>query len=121
MKLELNVCSEFNHERDQSGKCVLMPNLQALPDDGSCLVDEEEYWYERTPYRRIPFSSCEGGTRLDRGTPHICPGLRAHGALFWWTMIMIPFAFTALVGYWYYRRSGLARGLVPLLFLGDIF
>ena len=26
--------------------------------------------------------------------------------------MLIPFAFTALVGYYYYRRSGFARGLV---------
>jgi hypothetical protein len=29
-------------------------------------------------------------------------------------MILIPFAFTALVGYYYYRRSGLARGTIRL-------
>jgi hypothetical protein len=52
------------------------------------------------------------GTRLDRGTRHVCPGFGAHGALFWLFVILIPFAFTALVGYYYYRRSGLARGLV---------
>lgn len=108
--------SEFNHERDESGACVLIQGLQALPNDDSCLDDDQEYWYERTPYRRIPFSSCEGGTRLDRGNPHICPGIRAHGALFWWTIILIPFAFTSLVVYWYYRRSGLARGSVFRIF-----
>jgi len=27
---------------------------------------------------------------------------------------MIPFAFTAAVSYWYYRRSGLARGMIRL-------
>lgn len=29
-------------------------------------------------------------------------------------MLMIPFAFTALVGYYYWRRSGIARGYVFL-------
>ena len=31
-------------------------------------------------------------------------------------MIGLPFGFTALVGYYYYRRSGLARGLVNVSF-----
>jgi len=77
-------------------------------------MDEDDFWYERTPYRKIPFSSCTGGNRPDRGVQHMCPGFKAHGFWFWWTMIMLPFAFTALIGYWYYRRSGLARGNIRL-------
>jgi hypothetical protein len=46
---------------------------------------------------------------------HVCPGFGAHGTFFWLFVILIPFAFTALVGYCYYRRSGLAQGLVASL------
>jgi hypothetical protein len=103
--------SEFNHGRDASGECVLVSGLQSLPDDDSC-KDDDDYWYERTPYRKIPHSTCEGGTRLDRGSPHICPGFKAHSAFFWFMIFLLPFGFTSLIGYWYYRRSGMARGCV---------
>jgi hypothetical protein len=72
------------------------------------------YWYERTPYRRIPHSSCEDGERPDRGHRHLCPGMAAHGAFFWLFVIMIPFAFTMLVALWYYKRSGRATGMIRL-------
>jgi hypothetical protein len=103
--------SEFNYVKDDAGKCVLVPGTTPLPDDDSCR-DDEDYWYERTAYRKIPYSSCEDGERPDRGPRHLCFGIRAHGALFWWSIILLPFMFTALVAYWYYRRMGLARGYV---------
>ena len=104
--------SEFNHRRDEAGNCVLVQGLQPLPDDNTCRADDQEYWYERTAYRKIPISTCEGGKRLDRGPPHRCPGLRGHGFFFWLFVAVLPFLFTALVAYWYWRRSGLARGYV---------
>ncbi|KDQ61974.1 hypothetical protein JAAARDRAFT_76825 [Jaapia argillacea MUCL 33604] len=106
---------EFNYLRNDAGECVLVEGAQALPNDPEtpCRAGED-YWYERTAYRKIPYSSCEGGPRPDRGAAHVCPGFKAHGAFFWWTVILLPFAFTALVGYWYYRRSGLARGTIRL-------
>lgn len=110
-----NPCSEFNYAKNANDECVLVPGTTPLPDDDSCKNDEE-FWYERTAYRKIPYSSCEGGTRLDRGTGHSCPGFRSHGPLFWWFVILIPFMFTALVAYWYYRRSGMARGCVHYFF-----
>ncbi|KAM6497418.1 Vacuolar protein sorting/targeting protein 10 [Amanita muscaria] len=104
---------EFNYAKNADDKCVLVPGTTPLPDDDSCKNDED-YWYERTPYRKIPFSSCEGGDTRHLGEQHVCPGFKAHGPVFWMFMIMIPFAFTALVGYYYYRRSGLARGTIRL-------
>ncbi|KAK0452799.1 vacuolar protein sorting/targeting protein 10, partial [Desarmillaria tabescens] len=104
---------EFNYAKNVNDECVLVPGTTPLPDDDSCKNDEE-FWYERTAYRKIPYSSCENGIRPDRGTRHSCPGFRAHGPLFWWFVILIPFMFTALVGYWYYRRSGMARGHIRL-------
>jgi len=104
---------EFNHVKNEAGECVLVPGTTPLPDDNSCRNDED-YWYERTAYRRIPYSSCEDGERPDRGPRHLCPGIRAHGPLFWWFVVFLPFMFTALVGYWYYRRMGLARGTIRL-------
>ena len=80
-----------------------------LPDDDTCPYGED-YWYERTAYRKIPYSTCEGGIRPDQGTKHLCPGLKGHGFFFWLFVLFLPIALASLVGYWFYRRSGLARG-----------
>ncbi|KAJ3573829.1 hypothetical protein NP233_g2168 [Leucocoprinus birnbaumii] len=104
---------EFNHVRNADGECVLVPGLQPLPPDTSCQNDEE-YWYERTAYRLIPYSSCEGDYRPDRGTAHRCAGFKSKGPLFWLLMLLLPFGFTALVAYHYYRRGGHRRGTIRL-------
>jgi hypothetical protein len=104
---------EFNYMKDHNDDCVLVPGTTPLPDDDSC-SNGEEYWYERTPYRIIPYSSCEDGQRPDRGTQHVCPGFKSKGSLFWFFMLILPFGFTALVGYYYWKRSGLARGTIRL-------
>jgi len=103
--------------RNEGGDCVLAPGTQPLDNDpdGQCATGQE-FWYERTAYRQIPYSSCTGGDSKYRGKAHPCPGLAGHGALFWWTIILIPFAFTGLVAWWYYRRSGMARGYVLVLY-----
>ncbi|KAG2012263.1 signal sequence binding protein [Coprinopsis cinerea AmutBmut pab1-1] len=105
---------EFNYIKNDKDECVLVPGTTPLPNDDSVCKKGEEYWYERTPYRLIPYSSCEGGTRLDRGTAHRCPGVKSKSGWFWMVMLVLPFGFTALVGYWYYRRSGMARGTIRL-------
>ena len=40
----------------------------------------------------------------------MCPGLKGHGALFWIGVLLVPFAFCGLAGWWYTKKSGLARG-----------
>lgn len=103
--------SEYNHVRDENDECVLVPGTTPRPDDEyeQC-KNGEEYWYSRTAYRLIPYSSCEGGERFHQGTKHRCPGFGGRGVLFWIFILLLPFGFTALVAYWFYRRSGLARG-----------
>ena len=104
-------CSEFNHVRDDSGACVLMSGEKPRnPDPAAQCRGGEDYWYELTPYRKIPYSSCEGGNRIDRGPSHPCPGVRGHGFFFWLMMIFIPVAFAGLAGYWYTKRGGYSRG-----------
>lgn len=99
--------------RNAAGECVLVEGTQPLPDDDSCRGDDQ-YWYERTPYRRIPHSSCEDGERPDHGRRHLCPGVAAHSLLFWLFVIVVPFGFTTLVAMWYYKRSGRATGMIRL-------
>lgn len=109
--------SEFNYVRNTLGDCELVPGTEPLAADvhDQC-KNGEEFWYERTAYRVIPYSSCEDGYRQDRGNEHRCPGLGHRSVLFWLFMLFIPFGFTALVAYYYYRRSGLARGCVIFYF-----
>ncbi|KAI0685232.1 Oligoxyloglucan reducing end-specific cellobiohydrolase [Cytidiella melzeri] len=104
---------EFNHRRDAEGNCVLEPGTTPLPNDDSCRGDDE-FWYERTAYRKVPISTCEGGKRLDQGPAHRCPGLKGHGFFFWLFILAIPSGIAALVGYWFYHNSGLARGTIRL-------
>ena len=104
-----SMSSEFNYVKNANDECVLVSGTSPLPDDEIC-KDGAEYWYERTPYRQIPYSSCEGGDRPDHGRAHRCSGFGSKGFLFWFFILLLPFGFTGLVAYYYFRRSGLARG-----------
>ncbi|KAF7289529.1 Sortilin [Mycena chlorophos] len=104
---------EFNYFKNDADECVLVPGMSPMPPDDSCR-NGEEYWYERTAYRKISYSTCEGGDRRDQGTRHQCPGFRGHSGFFWFMVFVVPIAFVALVGYWYYQNSGLARGNIRL-------
>ncbi|KAF5364419.1 hypothetical protein D9758_010687 [Tetrapyrgos nigripes] len=112
---EVDFECEFNYVKNSNNECELASGTQPLPEDpdGQC-ASGADYWFERTAYRKIPYSSCEGGDTRDHGKPHPCPGIGGHSWLFWWTIILIPFAFTGMVGMWYYRKSGMARGTIRL-------
>lgn len=111
---------EFNYYRNSDGKCVLVDGAQPLAKDTEqeqCYVDDnigDGFWYERTAYRKIPYSSCVGGERPDRGPKHACPGLiggGGRGGMFWATIALIPFAAAGLAGYWYVQKGGRAGGI----------
>jgi len=104
---------EFNYFKNDADECVLSPGTTPLSPDDSCRGDED-YWYERTAYRKMSFSTCEGGERPDRGTRHQCPGFAGHSGFFWFMVILFPIMFVALVAWWYYNNSGLARGTIRL-------
>ncbi|WVW85580.1 hypothetical protein I302_107618 [Kwoniella bestiolae CBS 10118] len=109
---------EFNYRRDASGNCVLVDGASPLSYDTEYEQCDgfTEFWYERTEYRKIPYSSCEGGERPDRGKRHECPGLILRGGLgglFWGSIAMIPFAFAGLAG-WYYWTKGSRPGAIRL-------
>lgn len=103
--------SEFNHIRDTSGACVLAAGATPLPNEETC-TPGQDYWYERTAYRKIPYSTCIGGKRPHEGPSHVCPGLKGHGFFFWLFVLFVPLALAGVIGHWIYRRSGLARGYV---------
>ena len=64
------ITSEFNYIRNDDGECVLLSGLSPREADANGQCREGDKWYDLTPYRKIPYSSCEGGTRLDRGKEH---------------------------------------------------
>ncbi|KAJ6624911.1 Oligoxyloglucan reducing end-specific cellobiohydrolase [Mycena sp. CBHHK59/15] len=111
--LETDFECEFNYFKNDAGECVLVSGTTPFPNDDSCR-DGGDYWYERTPYRKISFSSCDGGERPDRGPRHDCPGFKGHSGFFWFMMLLLPAIFVTAVAYWYYNRSGLARGTIRL-------
>ncbi|KAJ3513798.1 hypothetical protein NLJ89_g2750 [Agrocybe chaxingu] len=104
---------EFNYVKNANDECVLVEGTTPRPNDDSC-KNGEEFWYERTPYRLIPYSTCVDGFRPDRGGEHRCPGFKSKGTVFWLFMLILPFGFTAMVAYYYYRKSGMARGTIRL-------
>ncbi|KAJ7230698.1 vacuolar protein sorting/targeting protein 10 [Mycena pura] len=104
---------DFNYFKNEADECILTPGTTPLPDDASCRGGED-YWYERTPYRKISYSTCDGGERPDRGGQHQCPGFKGHSGFFWFIVLVIPILFVVGVGYCYYANSGLARGNIRL-------
>ena len=80
-------CSEFNHVRDENDDCVLLPGTTPLPSEEAC-SNGEEYLWERTAYRQIPYSRCVDRERPDRGKRHVCPSLRSKGSWFWFWMLL---------------------------------
>jgi hypothetical protein len=101
-------CSEFNHRRDASGKCVLVEGAEPLASEPSCAWDQT-FWHERTNMRKIPYSTCKGGLALDEGIQHLCPGQASRGGLFWLSIIVAPFAIAALFACWWRRRRSGGR------------
>lgn len=105
---------DYNYIRN-GGECVLAEGATPLPTDTSWETcdGDADYWYERTAYRKIPHSSCQGGKSPHLGAQHQCPGLKHHGFWFWTFMALIVLAMTALFSLWY-RRSGLYKGSIRL-------
>lgn len=67
---------------------------------------DEDLWYERTAYRKIPKSGCVDGVRLDRGTAHYCRGhwFRVHRILILVSLIIVSLGIV-VAALWYYRRK----------------
>ncbi|KAJ7042878.1 Oligoxyloglucan reducing end-specific cellobiohydrolase [Mycena alexandri] len=91
---------EFNYYKNDKDDCVLAPGTSPLPPEATCVADG--FWYERTPYRKIAFSSCVDGERLDRGPKHPCQPSGGRGLP--WIVILVSLCL-ALAGYWYYRAD----------------
>jgi hypothetical protein len=96
-------CSEFNHVRNAKGECVPIQGASKLDNEAQCAWGQD-YWYEKTAYRKIPHSSCKGGKTLDQGRRHACPGSGARGFFFWAMVLAIPAILAGLFATWWSRR-----------------
>ncbi|KAG0144537.1 hypothetical protein CROQUDRAFT_108449 [Cronartium quercuum f. sp. fusiforme G11] len=112
------LCSEedfecdFNYKRDPlTHECVLENGAKPLINSESNCNWNDTYWYDRTPFRKIPYSSCEGGIELDKGSQHICPASRNHGFFWWTTFVVVPALGVGLGGFWWMRRRAGLSGV----------
>ena len=109
---KLTTRSEFNFYRNPAGDCVLVEGataLSATSAEAEQCNGYESFWYERTAYRKIPYSSCEGGNRPDRGKQHACPGLiggGGHGFFFWAFILLLPFGCAGAAAWYFYQQMG---------------
>ncbi|KAF2869438.1 vacuolar protein sorting/targeting protein 10 [Massariosphaeria phaeospora] len=101
----------YNFERMPGGECQQIAGLE-LPDPKAACEQGAREWWEVTPYRKIPISTCAGGNEMDHtSTPHPCPGFedefeRKHGlggfGLF--LAVVLPFLAAGGIGYYVWRN-----------------
>lgn len=104
--------SDVNYEMQSDGSCGLVAGLPKPDHSEQCKNDPEmvQYW-EPTGYRKIPQSSCDGGSRYDRGEPQPCPnkeeefkkqhGISGVGLFF---AIVTPIVAAVGIGYYVYNK-----------------
>jgi photosystem II stability/assembly factor-like uncharacterized protein len=113
----------YNYERQMDGTCRLVEGLSPPDPQAICRNDPDvfEYW-DVTPYRKIPMSTCKGGREMEHtGSNHPCPGKedeferkRGISGLGLFFAIVIPFAAAAGFGYYVYRNWGGKFGAIRL-------
>lgn len=94
------------------GSCQLVEGMQPKNHLEECKANPNMVeFFEATGYRRIPLTTCQGGTEYDKSVSHPCPGheqeyQEKHGlsgvGLFF--VIIIPILLAFGVGYWVYQK-----------------
>lgn len=113
----------YNYERQADGSCRLVEGLSPPDPMAACKNDKNafEYW-DVTPYRKIPISTCQGGKEMEHtGSRHPCPGKeeeferkRGISGLGLFFAIVIPFGAAAGIGYYAYQHWGGKFGAIRL-------
>jgi photosystem II stability/assembly factor-like uncharacterized protein len=113
----------YNYERQSDGTCKLVEGLSPPDPMAVCKNDKNafEYW-DVTPYRKIPISTCQGGKEMEHtGSRHPCPGKedefakkRGISGIGRFFDIVVPFAAAAGIGYWVYKNWGGKFGAIRL-------
>jgi hypothetical protein len=103
--------SAFNYERQPGGECKLIPGLELADPKAVCKQGAKEWW-DNSPFRKIPLSTCEGGQEFDHmGDVHPCPGFEEefdekHGISGFgiFMAVVIPFLAAGGIGYYIWRN-----------------
>ncbi|KAF7351228.1 Sortilin [Mycena sanguinolenta] len=106
---------EFNYFKNEADECVLFPGTTPLPNDPDNWCQQgEDYWYERTAYRKISYSSCEGGEQLDLGPRHYCRSESSGPSGCIWLAVLI-LILLAVIAAWRHHNRRRVRGAIFLL------
>ncbi|KAF1992071.1 vacuolar protein sorting protein [Aulographum hederae CBS 113979] len=118
---------DYNYQKQSDGSCDLVPGLSPKAADSICASNHSivEY-YDPTGYRKIPISTCVGGSELEyTAQSHPCPGhedeykkkhaISGVGLFF---AIVLPIAAACGVGYWVWR-NGVWDGKFGRIRLGE--
>jgi len=114
---------DYNFERTAAGDCQLVPGLKPKDPEEICRANPEiDTWFEVSGYRKLPLSTCEGGTELDKAVEsHACPGHEdeyrkkngiSGAALFF--AIVLPIAAAAIVGWFAWKQLESRFGRIRL-------
>ncbi|KAF2132752.1 vacuolar protein sorting/targeting protein 10 [Dothidotthia symphoricarpi CBS 119687] len=101
----------YNYERSVGGECLPIAGLGLSDPQAVCSKGAKEWW-DNTPYRKIPLSTCEGGNEFDKtGDVHACPGFekefqKKYGLSFFGIVfaVIIPFGIAGGIGYYVWRN-----------------
>lgn len=111
---------DFNYQRIGDGTCELVPGYDPPDHQAMCSENKgQKTWWVPTGYRKIPLSTCDGGSEFDKIVEKPCPGYeeefrRAHGlggfAVF--AIVLVCLGAAGGVGYFvwdqYQKRGGLS-------------
>ncbi|KAF8248414.1 Oligoxyloglucan reducing end-specific cellobiohydrolase [Wilcoxina mikolae CBS 423.85] len=103
---------DFNFERASDGTCRLVTGLTPPDHEAVCNDKNVIEYFKSTGYRRLPATTCQGGTELDKVHSIPCPGKEAQwkerhrvlGGFRLFMVIVVPFIAAAGIGYWISKR-----------------
>lgn len=124
--------SDYNYEAQNERSCKLVEGLQPFDHAQYCKDDPSRVsYFEPTGYRRIPVTTCEGGTLLDEiGEEHPCPGHEGQyeeehrglsGFGLFVVAVLLPLVVAGGVGYWVWRNWDGKFGRIRLGDTGSAF
>lgn len=105
--------SDYNYFRSSEGTCSLVEGTVPSSHLEQCAANPDQIeYFDVSGYRRIPLTTCQGGTEMDEiGDPIPCPNHedeynkkhRIGGAALFFA-IVIPIAVATSAGWWVWRN-----------------
>ncbi|KAH9873953.1 vacuolar protein sorting/targeting protein PEP1 [Plenodomus lingam] len=100
----------YNYERKPGGECEKIPGLELADPKEVCSKGAKEWW-DPSPYRKIPLSTCQGKEMDQIGEVHACPGFeeefeKKHGLSGFgiFLAVVLPFLAAGGIGYYVWRN-----------------